>query len=159
VPRWTGTWLQGPDVTLRELRDPGGWPGKRLGLPQEGPGSLAPWSGRAMAFFVDIVASALASGLVVAQLDDPSDAQRQGIAYAVLALEHVLLVGLTGQTLGMRLLGYKVLRLSDVARPPGFVPAVARTVPLLLSAGLIGFFTKDGRGLHDVVAGAAVVRD
>jgi uncharacterized RDD family membrane protein YckC len=159
MPRWTETWLQGPEVTLRELRDPEGWPGRRVGLPKEGPGSLAPWSGRAMAFFLDIVASALASGLVLAQIDDPSGAQRQGIAYTVLALEHVVLVGLSGQTLGMRLLGYKVLRLAEVTRPPGWVVAVLRTFPLLLSAGLLGFFTKDGRGLHDVVAGSAVVRD
>jgi len=112
-----------------------------------------------MAFLIDIVASALASGLIVAQLDDPSGAQRQGIAYSVLAVEHIVLVGLSGQTLGMRLMSYKVLRLADVTRPPGWVVAVLRTLPLLLTAGLLGFFTKDGRGLHDVLAGSAVVRD
>jgi uncharacterized RDD family membrane protein YckC len=159
MPRWTGTWLQGPEVTLRELRDPDGWSGKRLGLPKEGEGSIAPWSGRAFAFVIDVIASALVSGLIVAQLDDPSGATRQGIAYAVLALEHIVLVGLSGQTLGMRLLGYKVLRLADVTRPPGYLAAVLRTLPLLLTAGLLGFFTKDGRGLHDALAGTAVVRD
>lgn len=158
MPRWTGTWLQGPEVTLGELRDPASWAGKRLGLPKEGPGSMAPWSGRAFAFFLDLVASGLASGLVVAQLDHPSGAQRQGAAYTVLLLEHVLLVALTGQTLGMRLLGYKVLRLADPTRVPGLVTALLRTIPLLVTAGLAGFFTRDGRGAHDLLAGCAVVR-
>jgi uncharacterized RDD family membrane protein YckC len=39
------------------------------------------------------------------------------------------------------------------------VAACLRTFPLLLTFGLVGFFTKDGRGLHDVIAGCAVVRD
>lgn len=159
MARWTGTWLSGPETTLRELRDPQGWPGSRLGLPKEGPGSLAPFSGRAFAFFVDIVASALVAGLFVRAIEDPSGLQRQAAAYAVLALEHVLFVALTGQTLGMRLLGYKVVHLKEPGRVPGFLPALLRTLPLLLTAGLLGFFTKDGRGWHDVIAGSVVVRD
>lgn len=159
MARWTGTWLSGPEVTLRELRGTEGWPGSRLGLPQDGPGSLAAFSGRSFAFFIDIVASALVAGLVIAFVEDPSGLQRQAAAYGVLALEHIVLVALTGQTLGMRLLGYKVLRLADPGRVPGLVPALLRTLPLLGTAGLLGFFTKDGRGLHDVLAGCVVVRD
>ena len=159
MARWTGTWLEGPGVTLGELRNPDTWPGQRLGLPREGPTSVAPFSARALGFLIDIVASALVAGLVVAQLERPSDLVRQAVPYAVLAAEHVLLVALTGQTLGMRLLGLKVLRLKDVSRVPGFGPALLRTVPLLLTVGLTGFFTKDGRGLHDLAAGCVVVRD
>lgn len=159
MPRWTGTWLSGPEHTLRELRDPDSWPGRSLGLPREGSGSLAPFSARAFAFFVDLIASALASGLINAFVAHPSGSQRQIAAYAVLALEHVWLVGLTGQTLGMRLLGLKVVRFADPTRVPGFVAACLRTFPLLLTAGLLGFFTRDGRGYHDVIAGCAVVRD
>jgi uncharacterized RDD family membrane protein YckC len=159
MPRWTGTWLQGPGVTLGELRNPEGWPGKRLGLPREGSGSVAPFSARAFAFAIDLLVAALASGLINAFVEEPTGSQRQVAAYTVLALEHVVLVALSGQTLGMRLMSLKVLRLADVTRPPGLVPAVLRTVPLLLTAGLAGFFTRDGRGVHDLVAGCAVVRD
>jgi uncharacterized RDD family membrane protein YckC len=159
MARWTGTWLEGPGVTLGELRNPDSWPGERLGLPREGATSVAPFSARALAFVIDIIASALVAGLVVAQLDDPSDLVRQVVPYGVLFAEHVVLVALTGQTLGMRLLGLKVLRLKDVTRVPGFVPGLTRTVPLLLSVGLAGFFTRDGRGLHDLAAGCVVVRD
>jgi uncharacterized RDD family membrane protein YckC len=159
MARWTGTWLQGPGVTLGELRNPDTWPGSRLGLPREGSGAVAPFSVRAFGFAVDIVASALAAGLVTAQLEDPSVLTRQLIPYAVLLVEQVILVALTGQTLGMRLMGVKVVRLKDVTRPPGFVVALARALPLLLTAGLAGFFTRDGRGVHDLLAGCVVVRD
>lgn len=159
MPRWTGTWLQGPGVTLGELRDPSTWPGSRLGLPREGSGAVAPFSVRAFGFAVDIVASALVAGLITSQLERPSDLVRQLIPYGVLFAEHVLLVALTGQTLGMRLMGVKVVRLKDVTRPPGLLTALTRTVPLLLTVGLAGFFTRDGRGLHDLAAGAVVVRD
>ena len=159
MARWTGTWLEGPGVTLGELRDPSTWPGSRLGLPQEGSGSVAPFGVRAFGFAVDIVASALAAGLVTSQLQAPSTLTRQLIPYAVLAVEHVLMVALTGQTLGMRLMGTKVVRLRDVTRPPGLVTAVARTLPLLLTVGLAGFFTRDGRGAHDLLAGCVVLRD
>lgn len=159
MARWTGTWLSGPEMTLRELRDPEGWPGSRLGLPKEGSGSVAPFSGRAFAFGIDIVVCALIAGLVNAFVEDPSGLQRQAAAYAVLALEHIVLVALTGQTLGMRMLGYKVVRLADPGHVPGVGAAALRTLPLLLSAGLLAFFTRDGRGLHDVLAGSVVIRD
>lgn len=159
MARWTGTWLQGPEVTLGELRHPDSWQGERLGLPREGEGSVATFSARAMAFFIDVVASALVAGLINVWVHHPTGSQRQLAAYAVLALEHVILVGLTGQTLGMRMLGLKVVKLDRPDRVPGFVTAVTRTLPLLLSVGLAGFFGRDGRGLHDMAAGAVVVRD
>jgi uncharacterized RDD family membrane protein YckC len=159
MARWTGTWLSGPEHTLGELRNPDSWPGQRLGLPREGSGSVASFSARAFGFFIDIMAAALAAGLINQFVQDPSPTQRQLAAYGVLALEHIVLVAVGGQTLGMRLLSLKVVRLADPTRVPGLVAATLRTVPLLLTAGLLGFFTKDGRGVHDVIAGCVVVRD
>lgn len=158
MARWTGTWLQGPDVTLGELRDPSSWPGSRLGLPKEGTGAVATFGARALAFLLDIVLSAMAAGVVTAFLSSPSPAQRQTSALAVLTVEQVLLVALTGQTLGMRLGSLQVMRLSDPARLPGVLPSALRGVVLVLSLGLAGFFTRDGRGLHDLLAGTVVVR-
>ena len=86
---------------------------------------MAPFSVRAFAFALDIVASALAAGVVTAQLEDPTDLTRQLIPYGVLLVEQVILVALTGQTLGMRLMGTKVVRLSDVD-PPAGLPDRAR---------------------------------
>jgi uncharacterized RDD family membrane protein YckC len=144
---------------LGELRDPSTWPGSRLGLPKAGSGAVAPFSARAIAFALDIVASALVAGLVVANIQQPTPTDRQLAAYTVLFVEQVLLVALTGQTLGMRMLGLKVVRIKDPSRPPGLLTAFVRTVPLLLTVGLAGFFTRDGRGLHDLAAGGVVVRD
>ena len=159
MARWTGTWLEGPGVTLGELRDPSTWPGSRLGLPKEGSRAVATFSVRSFGFFADIVACSLVAGLVHVFVSDPSGVQRQAAGFGVLFVEHVLFVALTGQTLGMRLMGVKVLRLKDPSRVPGFLAALLRTVPLLLTLGLTGFFTRDGRGLHDLVAGTVVVRD
>jgi uncharacterized RDD family membrane protein YckC len=158
MPRWTGTWLEGPGVTLGELRNPDTYSGERLGLPREGTGSVATFSGRLAAFTLDILASALVAGLLNVWVSSPTPAQRQLAAFGVLAAESVLLVALAGQTLGMRLMGLKVLCRKDITRPPGLLPALTRTVPLLLSLGLTGFFTKDGRGLHDLAAGTVVIR-
>lgn len=160
MARWTGTWLEGPGATLGEIRrGPDGWLGKSLGLPKEGPSSVASFSARVIAFVIDIAASALAAGLVVAGMDDPSDVTRQVVPYCVLLVELVVLVGLTGQSFGMRVMSLKVVRLRDVTKPPGFAAALLRTVPLLGTVGLLGFFGKDGRGVHDLIAGCVVVRD
>ena len=159
MARWTGTWLEGPGATLGEIRrGPDGWLGKSLGLPREGENSVASFSARLAAFVIDVFASALVGALITSQIDHPSGTTRQLVAYSVLLIEHVMFVALTGQTFGMRILGLKVLRLKDTAHVPGFLPALLRTVPLLLTVGLSGFFTKDGRGFHDLAAGTVVVR-
>ena len=145
-------------MTLGELRSPDTWPGSRLGLPREGRGAVATFSVRVIAFLADIAASGLASGLVLAFLAHPTDGQRQAAGLAVLFVESALLVALTGQTLGMRVTGLQVLRLKDPTRVPGLAAGIIRTVPLIASLGLVGFFTKDGRGLHDLAAGTVVVR-
>jgi uncharacterized RDD family membrane protein YckC len=157
MARWTGTWLSGPESTLGELRNPDTWPGSRLGLPREGPGAVATFSARAAAFAVDVFASALVAWFVNGA-GHPTPVQAQLTAYAVLALEQVLLVALTGRTLGMRLLDLRVVRLKDPSAVPGLLPALVRTLVLLVTVGLAGFFTRDGRGLHDLAAGSAVVR-
>jgi uncharacterized RDD family membrane protein YckC len=55
--------------------------------------------------------------------------------------------------------GERAVHLADRDRPaPGMVTALLRTLPLLVTAGLVAFFGRDGRGLHDVLAGSAVVR-
>ena len=145
-------------MTLGELRSPDTWPGSRLGLPREGRGAVATFSIRVIAFLADIAASGLASGLVLAFLAHPTDRQRQAAGLAVLFVESALLVALTGQTLGMRVTGLQVLRIKDPTRLPGLAAGIIRTVPLIASFGLVAFFTKDGRGLHDLAAGTVVVR-
>ena len=125
--------------------------GAALGLPAEGPGSLASFGQRSLAFVVDALAAALIAGLVTApELPRNWSLLSFGLITVVFLL-------LTGQTPGMRVLG---LRLAH-PRPQGRVAvwrAVVRTglLMLLLPALVVD---SDGRGLHDRLTDTAVVRD
>jgi hypothetical protein len=50
-PRWTQTWLGGVRAAGVDL----GYPGERLGLPEEGSGSIAGWGRRIGALVIDWV--------------------------------------------------------------------------------------------------------
>ncbi|GAA4406213.1 hypothetical protein GCM10023168_20770 [Fodinibacter luteus] len=72
----------------------------------------------------------------------------------IFALLNIVLVGLTGSTVGHRLLGLQVWQVRPGAFP---LQVVVRTALLCLfvPAVLTG---RDGRGLHDVAAGTRIVR-
>src|SRR5215207_11225760 len=76
--------------------------GASLGLPAEGPGSLADFSTRVLAFLVDALGSALVAGLFTAP-DLPGN-----WALAAFAAVTVLSLVALGQTPGMRLLGLRL---------------------------------------------------
>ena len=125
--------------------------GAALGLPADGPGSLAPFGRRVGQFAID----AIGAGLITALITAPEPPQLWSLlTWAVLT---VLFLLLTGQTPGMRLLG---MRLAHPEQGRRLAPwrAVVRT---LLLAPLIPALVvdADGRGLHDRVSGTAVIRD
>ncbi|MCW2615062.1 MAG: hypothetical protein JWN08_2056 [Frankiales bacterium] len=156
MARWTGTWLSGLGAAGVDTR-PDGWRGRRLGLPPEGAGSIATTGSRVAAFLVDLVAGGLIGGLVNVFVVDPTPLQRTLAGNGAFALEVLLLTALTGQSLGMKLVGIRVVRLAEPAGPPGFLPSAVRLALLcLLLPALI--FDRDGRGLHDKAAGTAVVK-
>jgi uncharacterized RDD family membrane protein YckC len=157
MARWTGTWLSGLGAAGVDLGARDGWRGRRLGLPPEGPGAVATTGSRVAAFFLDIVAAGLIGALINAFLNDPSPGQRAIAGNAVFAVEVVLLTALTGQSLGMRVLGIRVARLADHDAPAGFLPAALRTALLMLLVPAL-IFDRDGRGLHDKAARTVVVR-
>ena len=156
MARWTGTWLSGLGAAGVDLQ-PDGWRGRRLGLPPEGPGSLATTGSRVAAFLVALMAGGLLGGLVNSFVADPTPLQRTLAGNGAFALEVLVLTALTGQSLGMKLIGIRVARLADPAGAPGFLPAAVRLALLcLLLPALV--FDRDGRGLHDKAAGTAVLR-
>ena len=141
--RWAGTWLAG----TRPAGEAEGYPGQRLGLPEHGPQSVAGLGRRLVALFVDWLLS-LAVALAVFH-------SGQWPTLAVFALQAWLLTGLTGLTIGKRLLGMRVARLDG--RPVGLGWALVRTI--LLVTVLPALFTdRDQRGLHDRAANTVVVR-
>lgn len=138
--------------------------GRRLGLPADGPGSLARLGRRVVALAVDWAASTAVS----AALFDADPMATLG----VFAVENVVLLGTLGHTLGHRLVGLRVRRLRaapgaapgaaptvavDDGQGPGLLSAAVRTVLLCLVVPAV-VWDADGRGLHDRLAGTAIVR-
>ena len=104
--------------------------GAALGLPAEGPGSLASFGSRIGAFLVDAVAAALIAGLFTA----PSLPGNWSLV-SFAAITVVTLVAF-GQTPGMRLLG---LRLAAVPGRPTRAGALAVVVGLTLASERVSF--------------------
>lgn len=157
MARWTGTWLSGLAAAGVEPRADGGWRGRRWGLPPEGPGAVATTGSRIAAFALDVVLSAFVGAFVNALLVDPTETQRSLAVNGAFAVQVLLLTALTGQSLGKRVLGIRVVRSAQRDGPPGFLPAAIRTALVMLVLPAV-FMDRDGRGLHDRAAGTLVVR-
>lgn len=129
-----------------------GHPGQRLGLPRRGP---APWpasGSRLGAVAIDWVGCQLiAYGLITHGNLAATGNWTLGLFVALA----VLTVGTVGFTPGKRILGLRVIG-QDGGRL-GIVRVVVRTLLLaLLIPALV--WDRDGRGLHDRLAGAVQVR-
>ncbi|WP_421734111.1 RDD family protein [Cellulomonas sp.] len=142
--------------------------GTRLGLPASGSGSLAPLGRRVGALAIDWVACLLISGAFFASDPDVFLLSRGNpmATLGIFALENVLLVGSIGHTLGHRLVGLRVRRVFPgqtrdeaawATMAPGLLSALVRTALLCLVVPAV-VWDADGRGLHDRVAGTAIVR-
>lgn len=159
-----GSWLEGGPGGHED----GSARGARLGLPADGPGSLARLGRRAAALVVDWVAClAVSAVLLPTAATGPFLLRGDPLAtLAVFAVEHLVLVATIGHTLGHRLLGLQVRRAVPAAAgvaprledaPPGFVAALVRTALLCLVLPAV-VWDGDGRGLHDRAAGTVIVR-
>ena len=153
-----GGWLEGPGATGigsgrdgQEGEEGQAYRGQRLGLPETGPGSLAPQGRRLGALIVDWAVAYL---LAAAFGWQPSTAQGQWGTIAIFAAEHLALLSLLGFTLGKRLFGLRVGRLGGPLTP---VHVIVRTVLLLLVIPAV-VWDRDGRGLHDRLARTVEVR-
>jgi uncharacterized RDD family membrane protein YckC len=146
-----GSWLEGPG-SLDPNREA---PGVRLGLPVEGPGSIARFGRRAVAIIVDFFVCELIATLFGFHLTGANTGFTNFIPLLVFAVENVLLVGTVGSTLGHRLLGMRVQRLSGGL--PGPLLAFVRTVLLCLAVPAL-IWDRDQRGFHDRATGLVLVR-
>lgn len=157
MAQWTGTWLSGPASVGAGLPPAGAYRGARLGLPAQGVGSIAAFSPRAGAFVLDVVLAALLGGLLNVVVHAPTDVQRNVAGYVAFTAITVLSLALAGRTPGMAALGLRVLSLRDGRPALGLLPAIVRTV-VLATFVLALVSDRDGRGLHDRLAGTVVVR-
>ena len=148
-----GSWLEGPGAG-RAGGGPETYAGERLGLPREGPRSVAGFGRRLGALFVDwFIALLIVSPLTGHRPFTPGS--NSPWVLAVFAVEYIVLVTLIGRTIGMRLFNIGVMRLDGQRLAFGWV--VVRTLLLLLAVPAV-IYDRDRRGLHDKAAGCVVVR-
>ncbi len=147
-----GSWLSGPRAAAEEMGADFGYRGKGLGLPEEGPGAIAPLGRRFGALFIDwTLCMLIAYGLFAR-----GDQQAAGNwALGIFLVMSLLTVGTIGCTPGKRLLRIRVIA-EDGGRL-GFGRVAVRTVLLVLAIPAL-VWDRDGRGLHDRLARAVQVR-
>jgi uncharacterized RDD family membrane protein YckC len=147
--RTMGSWLEGPAAVSREAGD---YPGRRLGLPEDGHGSVARFGRRLVALFVDWLLALLVARVV---LGVEGWNELQWVALGVFTVYNALLVGLLGGSVGHRLLGLKVVRLDGTDAGP--VRGTVRSVLLSLAVPAL-VWDRDQRGLHDRFLGTVLRR-
>ncbi|UQX00849.1 RDD family protein [Streptomyces sp. RerS4] len=147
-----GSWLSGPRAAAEEMGVDFGYPGQRLGLPRSGPGSVARFGRRLGAVAIDWIGCQLiAYGLITG-----GDLAAAGNWTLGLFLALTLLtVSTVGFTPGKRIVGLRVVG-QDGGRL-GVPRVLLRTALLALVIPAL-IWDRDGRGLHDRLAGAVQVR-
>jgi uncharacterized RDD family membrane protein YckC len=136
------------------------YPGKRFGLPREGPGAIAPMGRRVAALVIDwvlceIIVAAVTRHEIFASTMDSHYFATMDWTLVVFALEVWLLTAVSGITVGKRLLGIRVIAVDG--RCPGFGWAFLRTILLLCVVPPL-LADRDLRGLHDRAANTIEVR-
>ena len=123
--------------------------GASLGLPAQGPGSVATFGVRSVAFLVDAAVAAVVAAVVV-----------QGIPgnWSLLSFGLITVVSLVlvGRTPGQALLKLQLAHPRPEARVALWRAVVRTALLVLLVPALV--VDGDGRGLHDRVTATAVIR-
>jgi uncharacterized RDD family membrane protein YckC len=129
-----------------------GYRGEQLGLPQDGPNSIARPGRRLGALAVDWAMCVLiAYGLITNGYSQATSNWALGVFFVL----SVLTVGTIGFTPGKRLFGIRVVALETGTVNP--VRALLRTILLCLAIPAL-VWDRDGRGLHDRLAKTVEVR-
>jgi len=147
--RTTGSWLEGPASATRV---PGDYPGRRLGLPESGPGSVARFGRRLVAVCVDWFLALLVARAVL-RVEEWN--ALQWATLGVFTLFNAILLGTLGASVGHRLLGLKVVRLDGAE--VGLARGAARAVLLSLAVPAL-IWDRDQRGMHDRLVGTVLRR-
>ncbi|MFE9770327.1 RDD family protein [Streptomyces sp. NPDC005931] len=147
-----GSWLSGPRAAMEDAGATFGYRGEQLGLPEEGPGSIARPGRRLGALAVDWgLCLLIAYGLITHGYDQATSNWTLLIFFVL----SVLTVGTVGFTPGKRLFGLRVVALDTGRVNP--VRGLLRSVLLCLAVPAL-IWDRDGRGLHDRLARTVEVR-
>lgn len=129
--------------------EPSKWPGERLGLPEQGPRSVARVGRRLAAIIID-----WALAWVIC-LPFPELNRSNILTLAVFALMQILFIPTIGGSIGHRLLGMRVV--SIAGGWIGLWRPVVRTLLLVLVIPVL-VWDSDQRGFHDKIAGTVLIR-
>jgi uncharacterized RDD family membrane protein YckC len=132
------------------------YPGERLGLPEQGPGSVAGWGRRLLALAIDWVAStqvAIAFTGVGGWLDGTT--LSESLPLLVFLVEATFLTALTGASFGQLVCRVVVARVDG--GPVNVLQALVRTALICLVIPPL-VFNRDQRGLHDLAVKTVTLR-
>ncbi|MET8507263.1 RDD family protein [Streptomyces sp. NPDC004787] len=147
-----GSWLSGPRAAAEEAGVDFGYRGQQLGLPEEGPGSIARPGRRLGALAVDwALCMLIAYGLLTHGYDQSTG----NWALVILLVMSALTVGTVGATPGKLLFRLRVVSVRGGRLNP--LRAALRSVLVCLAVPAL-IWDRDGRGLHDRFSGAVQVR-
>lgn len=132
------------------------WPGKRLGLAESGPGSLAGFWRRVAAICLDWLAAYLLAATLFRNDSDASGSVNPWSITIVFLVVQVASVAILDGSPGQLIFKMRVLRLDGTNRTGLLRSAVRAALLCLLIPAVI--WDADGRGLHDKAAGTALVR-
>ncbi|WAL64765.1 RDD family protein [Amycolatopsis cynarae] len=159
MARWTGEWLSGSATGLTGGdAEPPRWRGERLGLPEEGPGSVAGGGSRLLALVIDLVLASLVTSLFLRpNLQDTAAMQTYNLwSVVVWAVITAVPVAFFGFTPGMAVTGIRVGRLDGVSLVGPWRATVRAVLTFLIVPAIIR--NADGRNWLDRLTGTAVVR-
>ncbi|MFC9929803.1 RDD family protein [Streptomyces sp. NPDC127190] len=147
-----GSWLSGPRAAMEEAGADFGYRGEQLGLPEQGPNSIARPGRRLGALLVDWgLCVLIAYGLITHGNGPATSNWALGIFFVL----SVLTVGTVGSTPGKRIFGLRVVALETGTVSP--LRSLFRSVLLCLAIPAL-IWDRDGRGLHDRLAKTVEVR-
>ncbi|WP_406377831.1 RDD family protein [Streptomyces sp. NBC_00197] len=147
-----GSWLSGPRAAAEDAGVDFGYRGEQLGLPEQGPGSIARPGRRLGALVVDWgLCLLIAYGLLTHGYDQATG----NWALLVFFVLGLLTVGTVGFTPGKRLFGLRVLPEGGGRLNP--LRVLLRTALLCVAVPAL-IWDRDGRGLHDRLARTIEVR-
>ncbi|PBC99564.1 Uncharacterized membrane protein YckC, RDD family [Streptomyces sp. OV198] len=148
-----GSWLSGPRAALEDAGADLGYRGAQLGLPEQGPGSIARPGRRLGALAIDwALCLLIAYGLLTHGYKPGSTGNWALLVFFVLG---VLTVGTVGFTPGKRLLGLRIVPEGGGRLNP--LRVLLRTALLCVAIPAL-IWDRDGRGLHDRMARTIEVR-
>lgn len=130
------------------------WPGEELGLPEKGPGSLAPWSRRIVAIVLDWAISMVLAFAIFGPEGVRGTGWHTFIILGIFFLESTLLTWLAGGSAGKLLTRIGIIRLDR--QPVGLLRSMIRAALMCLAfpALVIG---ANRRPLTDLTLGTVVV--